>query len=69
MLVLDRNTLEKNREYVMPEEITEGWGVTADEMNISADGNYRLWVSDGTSNIFELNGDTMEIMHTRTVTD
>jgi len=69
MLILDRNTLEYKREYVMPSEIKEGWGVTADENNKSSQGNYRLWISDGTSKIFELDGDTMEILHTRVVKD
>jgi len=53
----------------MPDEIKEGWGVTADETNISSDGNYRLWISDGTSKIFEVDGDTMTILSTKTVTD
>ena len=31
MIILDRNTLEYKREYVMPDAIKEGWGVTAIE--------------------------------------
>jgi len=69
MLVLDRNTLEFKRDYEMPSEIEAGWGVTADETNISKEGNYRLYISDGTSKIYEVDGDTMKIISTKTVTD
>lgn len=41
--------------------------MTADESNTSDNGKYRLYISDGSSSIFEVNGDTMEIINTVTV--
>ena len=51
----------------MPDEVNEGWGITADESNITENGNYRLYVSDGTDRIFEINGDDFTIKKIITV--
>ena len=53
----------------MDDRIKEGWGITEDRSNVSQKGNYRLYISDGTSKIFEVDGDTMEILNILTVTD
>ena len=64
----DRTSLELNsEEFTLPQEINEGWGITADESQKSASGNYRLYVSDGTDRIFEVDGDDFTILKTITV--
>ena len=65
---LDRTSLELNsEEFTLPQEIDEGWGITADESQKSASGNYRLYVSDGSDRIFEVDGDDFTILKTITV--
>ena len=68
MFTLDRTSLEEQAEFELPSGIAEGWGVTADETNVSDDGNYRLYVSDGSSSIFVLDGDTLTLQPDSTVT-
>merc|ERR1712060_80584 len=66
---LNRNNLEMNDlSFTLPSDIQEGWGITADETNVSENGNYQLYVSDGSDKIFVLDGDTFEIRDTITVT-
>lgn len=69
IIILDRTTLEEKETFTMDKRIVEGWGITEDRENVSVKGNYRLYVSDGTSKIYEVDGDTMEILKTVTVTD
>lgn len=64
----DRTSLELNsEEFTLPQEINEGWGITADESQKSASGNYLLYVSDGSDRIFEVDGDDFTILKTITV--
>ena len=68
MLRFDRTSLELNsEEFTLPDEINEGWGITADESKKSASGNYRLYLSDGSDRIFEVDGDDFTILKTITV--
>ena len=59
IIVLDRDTLEFKEEFKMPEEAAQGWGITAVEDG--GDGNYKLYMSDSTENMWELNGDDMTV--------
>ena len=43
----------------MPQEAAQGWGITAVEDG--GDGNYKLYMSDSTENMWELNGDDMTV--------
>ena len=43
----------------MPKEAAQGWGITAVEDG--GDGNYKLYMSDSTENMWELNGDDMTV--------
>lgn len=56
--VYDLNTFKKLREFSY---VTEGWGITNDGHN--------LIMSDGSSNLFFLNPDTLNLVRTLTVTD
>jgi len=58
--VLDRETLELKEEFVMPGQVAEGWGITAVETN--DDENYKLYMSDSTETMYELNGDDMTVV-------
>lgn len=55
-------------EKVWPSGMKEGWGITQVEDDQSADGNYRLYISDSTSTMFEVDGDTLETIRSFTVT-
>ena len=59
IIVLDRDTLEFKEEFAMPSEAAQGWGITAVEDG--GDGNYKLYMSDSTENMWELNGDDMTV--------
>jgi len=59
MLILDRNSLEFKEEYEMPSVISQGWGVT--EVQSDDAENYMLYVSDGTSKVFKMDGNNMQI--------
>lgn len=58
----NRSDLAQNQEtFTLPESINEGWGITADESIVSDQGNYVLYISDGTDRIFKMDGDTFEV--------
>ena len=44
----------------MPGQVAEGWGITAVETN--DDENYKLYMSDSTETMYELNGDDMTVV-------
>lgn len=47
----------------------EGWGLTADEKSVNENGYYRMYASDGSYKVFEIDGETMEVMRTIRVKD
>ena len=60
--IMDRNTLEITGELHLPYEISEGWGITADESQVDANGHYKLYVSDGSWRVYEVDGETFEVV-------
>lgn len=67
--IADRSTLAVRAEYSLPSEISEGWGVTADESQPNSNGFYPLYVSDGSDTIFLVDGETMTVTDLITVVD
>jgi len=65
---LDRETLVEKEERPMFAGAEEGWGITADE-TAGNGSSYLMYVSDGTSNIQVVDGNTMETVKTIAVTD
>ena len=55
--------------YPLPSQIKEGWGVTADESKVNANGFYQLFISDGTSTIYLVDGQTLTVQSSITVRD
>lgn len=65
LMTVDRETMKLlGRSYSIPEEIKEGWGFTADESVVNENGYYTMYASDGSSNIYEISGETMKVMST-----
>ena len=66
---IDRTTLDFIGQYTIPSQIIEGWGVTADESNVNSNGYYQLYVSDGSSYIYLVDGETLSIQSSIRVSD
>ena len=55
--------------FALPQPIREGWGVTADESKVNNNGFYQLYISDGTSTIYLVDGETLIVQSSITVRD
>jgi len=53
VFVFDQATLKKVKEFSMPKEMEEGWGLTHDATH--------LWASDGTARLFKINPETFTV--------
>ena len=53
--------------FALPLQISEGWGVTADESKVNQNGFYQLYISDGTSTIYVVDGETLTVQSSITV--
>ena len=69
IFTLDRTSLDLVDEFALPGMIREGWGVTADESQANANGYYQLYISDGTSYIYLVDGETLTLQRTIRVRD
>ena len=67
IFVLNRQSLAMTDRYEFPEGLKEGWGVTAVEE--AGDSDYLLYMSDGSSKIYIVDGDTMTTRSSITVRD
>ena len=67
--IVDRKTLDLKEVVAMPEVITAGWGITANEAKPNGNGFYPLYVSDGTDTIFLLDGETFTVTSSFRVKD
>ena len=67
VFVLNRQSLAMTDRYPFPEGLREGWGVTAIEE--AGDMDYVLYMSDGTSKIYAVDGATMTTRSSITVKD
>ena len=68
IIVLNRDTLKKTATYDFPDGLREGWGVTAVEDDSTGE-DYLLYMSDGTSKIYHVDGSSMETIRSVTVKD
>lgn len=59
--IVDRKTFKFTGVFTLPDQIAEGWGLTADESKPNSNGYYPLYVSDGSDTIFVLDGETMKV--------
>ena len=46
-------------EATLDSEISEGWGVTADESTVDSSGYYQLYISDGSEYIYKVDGGSL----------
>lgn len=53
VFVFDEKTFKKVKEFKMPKEMEEGWGLTHDDTD--------LWASDGTARIFKIDPQTFTV--------
>ena len=67
MFILNRDTMEVNRKHKLPSGPKEGWGITSVEKEDQE--HYTMYLSDGSSTIFELNGKSLQIVRQFKVTD
>lgn len=58
---VDRQNLTILQTFELDSQIVEGWGVTADESNVNANGYYQLYISDGTEFIYMVDGETLQV--------
>ena len=56
-----KSTMQILTEESLPLEIREGWGVTADESQVNENGYYQLYISDGSSYIYLVDGESLEV--------
>ena len=61
MHIFDRETMDFISTHTLDSQISEGWGVTADESNVDANGFYQLYISDGSSYIYLVDGDSLTV--------
>ena len=61
IFAIDRQNLTILQTFELDSQIKEGWGVTADETNVNANGYYQLYISDGTEYIYIVDGETLEV--------
>ena len=61
--------LVKDEHHVVPGKLREGWGFTADESSANERGFYTMYASDGSDNIFEIDGETLKVVRTIPVID
>ena len=70
IFIVDRDTMElKDQHFTVPKALREGWGLTADEKSVNENGYYRMYASDGSYKVFEIDGETMEVVRTIRVKD
>lgn len=63
VMTVSRDTMKMlGRSFALPEEIKEGWGLTADESSANENGYFTMYASDGSRFIYEINGETMRVV-------
>ena len=62
LFTVDRNTMTiLPKRFEIPSDLLEGWGFTADESSANENGYYTMYASDGTAQIFVIDGETMRV--------
>jgi len=70
VLTVDRDTMSiLSKSFVIPSQLKEGWGMTADESKVNSNGFYTMYASDGSYHIFVIDGETMKVTNTLNVRD